>query len=424
MNSRRMIALAWKSLWLHRLRSLLTVLGIVFGVSSVVAMLAIGEGASQEAQAQIRRLGSRNILLASIKPPTDEDAGQQGSRVSRYGLLRKDLRGILASVPDIARAVPRRDMPVEARVGGRKVTTKLMGTEAAYAEVANLRMQAGRFLTAAEGHARKPVCVLGDGIARKLYRNVNPVGQELRAGSHYYRVIGLLASRGEGTGGTAGAGGESDMAIFVPIETMRERNSDVAVTRSSGSFTREHVELHRITVEAANGDEKTISRVAAALRSFIDLRHKKKGDVRITVPQELIRQARESKRIFTIVLAMIAAISLLVGGIGIMNIMLATVVERTREIGVRRAMGARRGHIVRQFLAETVLLAAFGGVIGLGLGMAIPAVVTYFGWMQTVVTPFSLVLAFGISALVGVVFGLYPAARAADLDPVEALRRE
>ncbi|MDJ0522335.1 MAG: ABC transporter permease [Planctomycetota bacterium] len=424
MTIRRLVTLAWKSLWLHRLRSLLTVLGIICGVGSVVTMLAIGEGASQEAQEQIRRLGSRNILLSSIKPPQKEDAGQQSQRVSAYGLLRKDLEGILSTVPEIARAVPRRDIPLEARVGGRKVTTRLMGTEAAYAEVANLRIALGRFITAAEGHNRRAVCVLGDSIARRLYGNVNPIGQHVKAGSHYYTVVGVLAPRGEGTGGTAGQGGESDMAIFVPLETMRERNSDTTTTRTTGSFSRENIELHRITVEAANGDEETIDRVASALRAFINLRHEKKGDVRITVPQELIRQAKESKRIFTIVLACIAAISLLVGGIGIMNIMLATVLERTREIGVRRALGARRSHIVRQFLAETVLLAVGGGAIGLGLGIAIPAVVTYFAGMKTVVTPFSLVLAFGISALVGLVFGLYPAARAADLDPVEALRRE
>ena len=162
MNVRRLVTLAWKSLWLHRLRSLLTVLGIVFGVSSVVAMLAIGEGASQEAQEQIRRLGSRNLLLSSMKPPETEDAGETRSRIMRYGLVRKDVTGIQETLPGVSRIVPRRDIPVEARYGPRKLATKVMGTTADYADVANLRVQSGRFLTAADGHGRKAVCVIGD----------------------------------------------------------------------------------------------------------------------------------------------------------------------------------------------------------------------------------------------------------------------
>jgi len=423
MKSRRLVALAWKSLWLHRLRSFLTVLGIVFGVGSVVAMLAIGEGASHEAQEQIRRLGSRNLLLASIPPPETGEAGDSKSRILRYGLLRKDLEGLRTTLPDIARIVPRRDVPAEVRYGSRRYTTHVMGTTAAYAGVTNLRLQSGRFLSAADGHARKNVCVLGDEVARRLFQSVDPVGEEIRAGREYYRVVGLLARRGEGTGGTAGLGGESDGAVFIPLETMRERYGDNVSHRSSGSFSVENVELHRITVEAASADEAAVTRVAAALRAFIRQRHPR-GDVRITVPLELLRQARETKRLFTIVLGSIAGISLLVGGIGIMNIMLATVIERTREIGVRRALGARRGDIVSQFLAETVLLAVGGGGVGLLLGVSAPWAVTFFFGMQTIVTPYSLVLAFGISALVGVVFGLYPASRAADLDPVEALRRD
>jgi len=423
MTGRRLVSLAWKSLWMHRLRSLLTLSGIILGVGSVVAMLAIGEGASREAEERFRKLGTSNLLLASVKPPQSDEAGESRSRILRYGLLRKDLEGILETIPEIRRAVPRRDIPVRARFGEREVATKVMGTTAAYADVANLRLVSGRFLTPSDGHARMAVCVLGDAIARKLFLSVDPVGQELRAGKHYYRVIGLLAERGEGTGGTGGMGGESDNAVFIPLETMRERHGDRIRHVTSGSRSYENVQLHRITVEATESSEEVVSRVGAALRSFVSVRHPD-GDVRITVPQELIRQAKESKRIFTIVLACIAAISLLVGGIGIMNIMLATVVERTREIGIRRALGARRSNIVSQFLAETILLSVTGGLIGLGLGVLVPMLVTWLAGMATVITPFSLILAFSISGLVGIVFGLYPAARAADLDPVEALRRE
>ncbi len=424
MRIRRLVRMAWKSLWLHRLRSLLTVLGIVFGVMSVISMLAIGEGVKEEAQAQIRQLGASNLILASVKPPEPEGGNEGNARVLAYGLLRRDLEAIRLAIPEVRHVVPRRDVPVEAWVGHRKVQATCMGTEPEYLAVAGLRLAGGRFLTRTDGAERAAVCVLGAEVARRLFDHRDPVGELIKAGTHTYRVVGTLAARGEGTGGTAGVGGESDMAVFVPLPTLQERTGDLVRVVTSGSMSSESVELHRITVQAVSADEPVVQRVAQALRALIRLRHDRKEDVRLTVPQELLRQARESKRIFTILLACIAAISLLVGGIGIMNIMLATVVERTREIGVRRALGAARRHIVAQFLAETVLLSVGGGALGVGLGLLLPQVVTWTLGMPTLVLPEFLVLAFGISALVGVVFGLYPAARAADLDPVEALRHE
>jgi putative ABC transport system permease protein len=421
MRFARVAHLAWKSLWLHRLRSLLTVLGIVFGVGSVVAMLAIGEGASQDAQSQIRRMGSRNLLLASVPPAAGSSAAETRSRILKYGILRTDLERILETVPGIARAVPRRDVPVDVRFGPRKFSTVVLGTEEGYADVANLRVASGRFLTAADRRERRPVCVLGDEAARRLFLAADPVGQTVRGGPNPYLVVGVLAPRGEGTGGTAGLGGESDAAVYVPLEALSERYGDVIVYRATGTNTREDVELHRITVEAATVED--VPRVASALRALVAQSHPG-DDVRLTVPLELLRQAEETKRLFTVLLGSIAAISLLVGGIGIMNITLASVVERTREVGIRRALGARRSHIVTQFLAETVLLSVCGGLVGLLVGMGIPEIVSAFAKVSTVVTPFSLALAFGISAVVGILFGLYPAVRAADLDPVEALRHE
>ncbi len=419
----RLFRLACKSLWLHRLRSLLTVLGIVFGVGSVVAMLAIGEGASQEAQEQIRRMGSRNILLASVPPPDEGDASQENSRVSAYGLLQSDLEGMRETIQGIRRFVPRRDIPSEARYGRRKFNTVIMGTTHDYVELANLQLATGRFLNARDAAYRASVCVLGASVRDALFKNIDPVGLQLRIGRNSFRIVGTLETRGEGTGATAGYGGESDAAVFIPLETMKRRYGQVIRHNSSGSWTRERIELHRITVESESDHEDDIARTAAALRHFLKGRHPK-NDVRVTVPQELLRQARETKRRFTIILGSIAAISLLVGGIGIMNIMLATVVERTREVGVRRALGARRSHIIAQFLSETVLLSIGGGLLGLALGVALPKLVTKFFHMATVVDPRFLILAFGISALVGLVFGMYPAIRAADLDPVEALRHE
>ena len=423
MRPARLIKLAWKSIWLHKLRSFLTVLGIVCGAASVIAMLAVGEGESQKAQAQIRQLGSSNILLASVPPPSAGEGSEANQRVLRYGLRETDYESIRQTIPDVEIVVARRDVPERARFGGRRYRVTLMGTSPAYLDVANLRMRLGRFLTTADQHNHRPVCVLGSTVAERLFDRRDPRGLHVHLGRNGYRVIGVLAGQGEGTGSTAGLGGESDSAIFIPRATMRERYGNIIQDRSSGSTVREDVQLHRITVRARSDDEQTVSRLASALRRLIAVNHPK-DDVRLTVPLELLRQARETKERWTLVLAIIASISLLVGGVGIMNIMLATVVERTREIGVRRALGARKRHIVSQFLTETLMLSLVGGGLGVAAGIFVPKLITNLWGMDTIVNPWFLGLAFLICAALGVLFGLYPAVRAASLDPVEALRHE
>jgi len=414
----RVLALAWKGIWLHRLRSLLTVLGIVFGVGSVVAMLAIGEGASAEAQERIQRLGSRNLILGSRTPPASENASEETQRISEYGLLRVDVERIRGTIPDVERIASRRNAAEEVRSGPRKLNAELAGVTYTYADIAALRLLEGRFLTPVDEQQSRAVCVLGDTIAQRLFLSQSPIGRLVWAGSFPYRVVGVFEPRGEPRGG---AGTGVDDVVFVPLSTMDDRYGEILASRRTGSFSMERVELHALLVEA--DDITAVEPMAKALRSLLDRWHPKE-DVRLTVPLELLREARETKRIFTIVLGSIAAISLLVGGIGIMNIMLASVMERTREVGIRRALGARRTHIIVHFLAETVVLSVSGGLIGLALGILIPLAVSRLFDMQTVVTAWSLGLAFGISAFVGIVFGLYPAIRAADLDPVEALRRE
>jgi len=418
MRAARVITLAWKGIWLHRLRSLLTVLGIVFGVTSVVAMLAIGEGASAEAQDRIRRLGSRNLILGSRTPPASANASEERQRTSEYGLLLADVDRIRQTVPHVNRIASRRNATEEVRSGPRKLNAEIAGATSTYADIATLRVLAGRFLSPVDEDQARAVCVLGDTVAQRLFLSQNPVGRQIWAGPHPYRVVGVLDRRGEQRGG---AGTGVDDVVFIPLSTMDDRYGDILAGFKTGSLSLERVELHVLLVEAA--DISFVEPVATAIRSLLERWHPKE-DVRLTVPLELLREARETKRIFTIVLGSIAAISLLVGGIGIMNIMLASVMERTREVGIRRALGARRRHIIVHFLAETVLLSVSGGLIGLLLGVLIPMAVSRMFDMQTVVTPWSLGLAFGISALVGIVFGLYPAVRAADLDPVEALRRE
>jgi putative ABC transport system permease protein len=416
---RRVLRLALKSLWSHWLRSLLTALGMVFGVGAVVAMLAIGEGASQDAQQQFLRLGSRNLIVRSMKPPESSSASATRTWVVAYGLQLDDLAAIRDTVPHLARSVGRRDIPIDLWNGAKKITGAVFGVEPDYRDVTNLVIEQGRFVTDEDARMKRNVCVLGAAVAEKLFPAADPLAGSVRVGADYYSVVGVAARRGTAPASGAGASGEEDTAIFVPLSAALQRFSPLIQQRTSGGRINERVELHQIVAEVATTDD--VPAAAGALRALLDSR-RPKGDFRVTVPLELLEEAARTKQRFTMVLGFIAGVSLLVGGIGIMNIMLASVTERTREIGVRRALGARRRDVILQFLAETLVVATLGGTIGIGLGVGLPYLIEQIFHMPTVVTPSSLVMALLVSAATGIVFGLYPAARAADLDPVEALR--
>ncbi len=421
-SAMRTIKLGAKNLLLHKARSVLTMLGIIFGVCSVVAMLAIGEGASYEAQEAIRRQGSTNIILSSVKPPQDEQASSQGNSYSlAYGLTYLDAWRITNSVPHVERIMPIREIREEALHGRHKEQVKVVGTLPGYFPLRQRRLREGRFLSQTDEEFSKNVCVVTENLARQLFAYRNPLQQTVRVGQFYYSVIGVVESSLSEPDRKEGLGGRWDLNMFIPLATARARFGETIAKRSSGEFSRETVQLHRIIVQC--DETENVESAALGVQRILEHFHDKK-DYQIDVPLRLLRQAEETKRIFTIVLGSIAAISLLVGGIGIMNIMLATVTERTREIGVRRAMGARKADIVVQFLVETIVLSVGGGIIGVALGWLIPTFVQWRWDIMTIVTWWSLVVAFGVSALVGVVFGLYPAKRAADLDPIEALRHE
>ncbi|RMG37419.1 MAG: FtsX-like permease family protein [Planctomycetota bacterium] len=441
------IVLAVKSLMLHKLRSGLTMLGIVFGVFSVIAMMAIGEGASTQAQQQVLQLGATNVIIRSVKPAAEsEDEGRARSWVQRYGLTREDYRVLRSTLPHLLEAIPIRELGnEEVRFKDRSVHARIVASTPEYMTTNHLRMLRGRFLSYEDGRTRQNVCVLASGVAAQLFPLEDPIGRPVRFRGQFYRVIGVTQERlpSAAIGGSL-AGQDYNFDVYVPIETFYARIGDNIFQVSSGSFSGEAVQLNQITLRL--DDHKAVIPTADAVRETLRMRHGEKRDYAVIVPLELLRQAEQLRHIFNIVLGSIAAISLVVGGIGIMNIMLATVTERTREIGIRRALGARRRDIIQQFLTETVVMSGTGGAIGVVMGLLTPVTFRGLRWllvnfvldasavksdigrmfaeMQPTVPLWSLVLAFTISVAVGIVFGIYPAKSAAELDPIEALRHE
>jgi len=415
----RNIQLGIKNLWRHRLRSMLTMLGVVFGVASVVAMLAVGEGASAQALDQIRRLGSNNILLMSVKPQEDEAAGQARSRMSIYGLTHEDEARLRETLPGVKRTVPVKLVRKEGRLGSQTLQLRVVGTTPGWFRLVKRRVIAGRTLVQEDIETFSSVCVLTEHGARRLLATRGSLGESLKIGSDFFEVVGIVASE-SGTGGGIQTP-DQQVDVYIPINVCRQCFGEIVVQRSTGSSIRELVQLHQIIVEVASLEQ--VEATAKAIDRMLKRFHKK-TDYRVSVPLALLRQAEETKRTFNIVLGSIAGISLLVGGIGIMNIMLASVTERTREIGIRRAVGAKRRQIVGQFLVETLVLSVLGGILGIGLGILVPWLIETLAGMPTRVTPWSVALAVGISGAVGVLFGLYPAVRAANVDPIVALRYE
>jgi putative ABC transport system permease protein len=339
--------------------------------------------------------------------------------MSIFGLLYEDETRALQTFPAIRRTAPAKIVRKEGRLGAQAMDLRVVGTTADWFALVRRDMIAGRAITARDVTTRAGVVVLTEYGARRLLATRATIGQNLRIGSDRFEVVGVVRSEG-GTGSSVQTP-DQEVDAYVPLSTARERFGDVFSLRTSGSSILEKVELHQLIVEVDSTEN--VESTAAGLDRMLSRFHPK-GDYRTSVPLALLRQAEATKRTFNIVLGSIAGISLLVGGIGIMNIMLASVTERTREIGIRRAIGAKRRQIVGQFLIETVVLSTVGGIVGIAIGLLIPWLISRLAQMPTVITASSLVLSVGISMSVGIVFGLYPAIRAATLDPIEALRHE
>ncbi|MCU0705833.1 MAG: ABC transporter permease, partial [Fimbriiglobus sp.] len=436
-NLLRSVGLAVRSLWLHKLRAFLSVLGIIIGTAAVISLMAFGEGTKRDALEDIKRQGATNIVVRSVKPP-EEGATSSRSFVLKYGLTGKDLERFRTLGDSIARMVPMRVFPTEFRYNDRSCNGRLVATTADYPEVNRLTMASGRFLDEQEGYERLNRCVLGATVADRLFPFEDPIGKSVVIRSQEYRVVGVVADRMP-TGGSGGSQAAEDFNndVYIPIETAVVRIGKSVIIRQAGSRSGEEVQYSQVTL-TVDADFETragrmkVKAVGNSIKDILKAEHFKE-DYAVTVPLDRLEEAERSQDRSNSQLAFTAAISLLVGGIGIMNIMLATVTERTREIGIRRALGAKQRDIITQFLVEAVVQTLVGGLVGMLVGLVmVMAVPPLTGWLVSIgwadikqpaaLTWEPIVLSVVVSIGVGVVFGLYPAWRAAKLDPIEALR--
>ncbi|KAA6301203.1 MAG: Macrolide export ATP-binding/permease protein MacB [Candidatus Ordinivivax streblomastigis] len=406
------VRLAIRGLADHKFRSFLTMLGIIFGVASVITMLSIGEGAKREAIAKYQDLGVKNIIVRE-KNLSDEELEETRAKFSQ-GLSLQDAAVMKEIVPGVTRVAVQAEITTEVKYADKAVKSNIIGVSPNYLEMMNYQLQRGELIGETHYNQRLKVCVLGAGVAHDLFQQLDPVGQMVKIDDQWMEIVGVLASKTlftETVGELAARDLNTD--VYLPLSTFSSR------------FTREKAlasKIQQITVQVENSGE--LLEASSLINEILKRHHFNNEDYSIVIPYELLKQEEKERQIYNFLLGAIAAISLLVGGIGIMNIMLATVMERTREIGIRRAIGARKADIMSQFVTEAVAISITGGIIGVLLGVSLSLIVSLFTDVSTFIRPYSIVIAFAFSVVVGISFGYLPAKNAAQLKPVDSIRYE
>ncbi|HSJ66110.1 MAG TPA: ABC transporter permease [Anditalea sp.] len=435
----------------NRLRSLLTALGIIFGVAAVIAMLAIGNGAQQEIMEQIKLVGVNNIIIEPIveqvEDRVEENASGPGMEKNKFspGLKMLDVDAIKATVPGVKKVSPEVILDTYIVKDGNRRSAKLVGVLPEYFDVTNFGLREGKMFSSSNLLKGDPVCIIGRGVQTKFFSKENPIGKKIKCGNQWLEVVGVLEERLVSDQSIAKLGiRDFNMDVYVPIQTMlvRYKNRDlitagglnsnrggmiiisgsVEQNNNNGSPPKNYHQVDKLVVQVEQS--QLLNPTAEVISRMLERRHFNVVDFEITIPELLLKQQQKTQNIFNIVLGAIAGISLLVGGIGIMNIMLASVMERIKEIGLRLSLGAKKSDIVNQFLFEAVMISVSGGIIGVILGIALAEVVARVGEFPTIVTFSSVLISFSVAATVGLVFGIAPARRAAQQDPITSLRHE